>query len=250
MRMRPSVRLIRLLKPPSQVANTLDWAKKTKNVATLHIGRDRIGVAIASHPEVSGAVQVLPPVKLQLVTKEGNQRALAPTCVDTLASVCEEHEVGSFVVVWPAQKSGRAGASCGKVLHTLESLLSESDSVLTKNRPICLWTGGDEASKSKEYLKHAEDEWGRCAVYSRSNSKKTIHRASQEQYCFPKGCSHAAVDAWEAFCREYWPDIHAERERYAAATADAAKVRQAETLRSENFSMSSSHQHQLSMQFA
>lgn len=274
-RMRPSARLIKLLKPPSQMANSLDWCKTTtknnnKNVATLHIGRDRIGVAIASHPEWGDAVQTVPPVRLQLVhatAAEDNNNSnnnnnttrltmtLAPQSVEQLAAVCADHEVGSFVVVWPLQKEGRAGASCGKVLHTLEALLSESDSVLTKNRPVCLWTGETSESKTKEYTKHQEDEWGRCAVYSKS-SKKTVHLASQEQYRFSKGCSDSAADAWEAFCGQYWPDLQVEREESYndVAASDAAattKVRPTKSLlSSKDFTVRYSHPPQLSLQAA
>ena len=222
----------------------MDWTKTAKhknNVATLHIGRDRIGVAIASHPELGNTIRALPPVKLELITKGGNQRSLSEHCIKTLASVCEEYEVGSFVVSWPVQKEGRAGASCGKVLHTLESLLSESDSVLTKNRPLCLWMG--DAPSRTQAKKHEEDEWGRCASYSRV-SKKTIHRASKEQYCLPKGCSDSAVDAWETFCLQYWPGVHVKQRRELTEEAAApAKVRQPGSLLSRNDSSASfSHQ--------
>lgn len=198
---KPSARLLQLLKPPTQLADALDWKKQSKTVATLHIGRDRIGVAVASHPDF-GEVKLLPPLHLELVTREGNLRALAPSCVEALETLCDAHKVGSFLVWWPLQREGRPGARCGKVLHTLESLIAESDKVLTPRRPISLWTGDMDKDQHEQY---AEDEWGRSSVYSRCSYDKTIHRASVEQYCHPRGSSASAVETWDEFCKQYWP---------------------------------------------
>lgn len=205
MTVRPSTRLIRLLKTPAQVANALDWKRSTSStVATLHIGRDRIGMAIATHPDLGGKVQTVQPLELELITKDTNQRALAPDCVREIRELCDHHQVGSFLVWWPLQREGRPGARCGKVLHTLESLIEQAnDTILTPKRPIALWTGDRHKD---EHEKYAEDEWGRSSVYSRCVYDKTVHRASTEQYCHPSGSSATAAETWEEFCKQYWPD--------------------------------------------
>jgi len=220
--MKPSLSLTKMLKPPSQIANSLDWTKKG-NVATLHIGIKSIGVAIASHPEMGEAVTQTT-VPLHLETQKGNQRVLSAPCVEHLEKVCREHQVESFVVLWPIQSEGRAGASCGKVLHTLESLITESDSFLTKNRPLCLWAD-NSASCKEEFARYTEDDWGRCAAYALlPDSNKTIHRASQEQYRFKQGSSSFAAQAWEEFCLELWPQIPLRRHLKAIELTPSMKL--------------------------
>lgn len=137
--MKPSTRLIKLLKTPSQLANSLDWGKQSKTVATLHIGKDNIGMAISSHPEYGEPSQpILPALKLELqavdvpycsskgshkkndgsitcttaATKQRKQ--LSPQTVRAIQDICDRHNVGSFVVVWPLQKEGRPGAAVVK----------------------------------------------------------------------------------------------------------------------------------------
>ncbi|CAB9513744.1 expressed unknown protein [Seminavis robusta] len=210
MRMNPSARLLKFLKQPAQIANALDWKKQTKTIASLHIGRHHIGVAIAHHPSLGEDVSILHPVNLDLVTRtETNRSAVDPASVDRLERICHKHNVGGFLVCWPLQKEGRAGASCGKVLHTLESLVEDTDSVFTPSRPICLWVGGEgedsaEAAATREA--YEEDEWGRAAAYSRCCYDKTIYLASKENYCFLKGSSEFAAVTSDAFARQFWPD--------------------------------------------
>lgn len=201
--MKPSTKLLKLLKPPSQIANSLDWKKQGNRVATLHIGRDRIGMAIASHPELGENVETVQPLHLSLVTKPDNQRTLAPSCVEQIQELCDDHRVGGFLVWWPLQKEGRAGAPCGKVLHTLEAFIAESETILTPRRPVALWTGDVHKDQHEKY---AHDDWGRSSVYSRCIYDKTIHFASREQYSHPRGSSASAAETWEEFCKQYWPD--------------------------------------------
>jgi hypothetical protein len=217
--MKPSARLLKILKPPAQVANALDWKKQSKKVASLHISRDRIGVAIASHPAFGEDVTIVHPVDLDLVKmRQGsNQRAVAPACIERLERICDKHNVGSFLVWWPLQKEGRVGAPCGKVLHALESMVTQSDTLLTHHRPVCLWTGEETADEKSLREQYIEDEWGRASVYSRCSYDKTIHLASIEQYGQIRGCSTAAASCWKTFCKHHWPLKRAER--------DFAKVR-------------------------
>jgi hypothetical protein len=223
--MKPSARLLKILKPPPQLANGLDWRKQSKKVACLHISRDRIGVAIASHPCFGEDVTIVHPVDLALVKmrQEGSsyQRRVAPACIERLERICDKHNVGSFLVWWPLQKEGRAGAPCGKVLHTLESMITQSDTLLTRHRPACLWTGEETAEEKSFREKFIEDEWGRASVYSRCCYDKTIHLASIEQYGHQiRGCSTAAATCWKTFCKHHWPLKKAERD-----SAKVAKVR-------------------------
>ena len=221
--MKPSARLLKLLKPPAQLANALDWKKQSKKVASLHIGRDRIGVAIASHPMFGEDVTMLHPLNLDLVKmrEDSNQRTVSPACVERLERICETHNVGSFLVWWPLQKEGRVGAPCGKVIHALESIITQSDVLMSPQRPVSLWTGEETAEEALLREQYVEDEWGRASVYARCCYDKTIHLASIEQYGQVRGCSTAAAACWKTFCKHHWPLKKGQR-----GIAKIAKVRQ------------------------
>jgi hypothetical protein len=91
------------------------------------------------------------------------------------------------------------GAACGRVLYTLEDLLQDSN-IVTPSRPLCLWDG-ERSTHEKE------DEWGRCAAYTRTSDKQ-VHRASEEQYNQDENIVAASV--WNDFCRVHWPEVFAQ----------------------------------------
>jgi len=158
-------------------------------------------MAIASHPAFGRPVQELEPVTMKFKIEKANKkrkRTLAPELVDQLQDVVTNHNVCGFVVNWPVQKEGRCGAPCGRVLHTLDSILAKSPSVLSSQRHFCLW--------DIEHVQQKEDEWGRAPTYSET-SKKTLHIASLEQYS-RESDSTTAADIWNDFCRSQWPELY------------------------------------------
>ncbi len=184
--------LMKVLTTPSKIASALDWRKLNGSVLSLNIHKDRISLAIASHPSFGEQARTLEDIPL---AKKGR---ITPECKERLATLAKDHRVCGLVVTWPVQRdTGRMGASCGRVLHTLDDLVQDS-SLFTSSRPLCLWDGDHS-------LPEHEDNWGRSTVYSRTSDKKE-HRASIEQYNQDENMVAARV--WEDFCRSHWPELY------------------------------------------
>jgi RNase H-fold protein (predicted Holliday junction resolvase) len=202
--------LLKVLTTPSKIASALDWKKLNGSVLSLDIHKDRIGLAIASHPsfgEKPTSLEDIPLGKRGHVTRE---------CKERLAALAKDYRVCGVVVSWPLQPdTGRMGASCGRVLHTLDDLLEDSSLCNTSTRPLCLWDGDHS-------LPDPEDRWGRSEAYSRTSSK-TVHRASVEQYNHDENI--VAANVWEDFCRSHWPDLY-EQEQAAKNVTTATTTTQ------------------------
>lgn len=207
--------LLKVLTTPSKIASALDWKKLNGSVLSLDIHKDRIGLAVASHPSFGEASKALADIPL------GNKRngpRITPECKERLATLARNYRVCGIVVSWPLQHdTGRMGASCGRVLHTLDELLAENDSststsLCTPSRPLCLWDGDHS-------LPEAEDQWGRCTAYSRT-SEKTVHKASEEQYNQDEKI--VAANVWDDFCRSHWPELY--QQPTTSTQATTAKV--------------------------
>jgi RNase H-fold protein (predicted Holliday junction resolvase) len=193
------------LTAPSKVAHALDWRKVSGSILSMTVGKDRIDLAIASHPSIDDPIQQLPSIPLGNETKN-NRKILKSSVVEELSSIVQDFHVCGMVVSWPVQKEGWCGAQCGHVLHTLDQLAGHS-TLLNKSRPICLW--------DEEHNLPADDEWGRSAIYSRTTDK-TLHQASKEQY---ESHNQVALDVWNDFCRVHWPELwlqqqHQQRESF------------------------------------
>lgn len=199
-----SQKLIQLLVQPSKIATALDWKKVSGSVLTLDIHKDRIGMALASHPAFQGNARTLESVKL-LPKGEIPKEAKAK-----MSRIVSDNKVCGVVVSWPVQQdTGRMGAACGRVIHTLEDLVKyAASSNIKKMLPVCLWDGVHPQQER-------EDKWGRCSVYSRT-SDKHIHRASVEQYNQDENIVSAQV--WDDFVRTHWPTIYEHNAVYSEGT--------------------------------
>jgi RNase H-fold protein (predicted Holliday junction resolvase) len=192
--------LMQFLAAPSRIANALDWNKGA--VLAVDIGTDRMCMALAPHPATNEPIRTLE-LALKMETRSGNRRVLSKDCVQSMASIVSEHNVCGFVISWPVQSEGRCGAPCGKVLFTLDSLLEESNNIVTKGRPFCLWD--DQHVESK--LPPISDSFGRDPAFANA-TRKTIHRASKEQYVHHECSSKVAAQVWQDFCQSHWPEIY------------------------------------------
>ena len=192
--------ITRILTSPGKVAQSLDWRKVSGSVLSMRVAADKIELAIASHPSFEEPLQQLASIPLKMETAD-NKKVLKPEVVQELSKVVKDFNVCGMVVSWPVQKEGWCGASCGRVLHTLDQIISQSDTVLSPARPVCLW--------DEEHNVPHEDEWGRNATYSKI-SNKTCHQASKEQY---GDHNSVAVDVWNDFVREHWPDLYQQQPR-------------------------------------
>merc|ERR1712226_429458 len=95
-----------------------------------------------------------------------------------LSDIVQQYKVCGMVVSWPLQKEGWCGASCGRVLHTLDQMVEQQEEstttkILNQQRLVCLWDG-------HHYGTSCEDEWGRVPLYAGGRKRslpKDEHRA-------------------------------------------------------------------------
>jgi RNase H-fold protein (predicted Holliday junction resolvase) len=189
--------ITKFLTTPSKVAHALDWRTASGSILSVTIEKDRIDLAVASHPLLGHPVEELY-VPLETETVE-NHKVLKSSVVEELSAIVKEFKVCGMVVNWPVQKDGWCGAPCGRVLHTLDLISAHSSLVRT---PICLW---DEEKNAPP-----EDHWGRAALYSR-RTEKTFHQASKEQY--EEHNKKVALNVWNDFFRSHWPDLYQEKQQ-------------------------------------
>jgi RNase H-fold protein (predicted Holliday junction resolvase) len=179
------------------VAHALDWRTASGSILSVTIDKDRIDLAVASHPSSDHHVEELS-VPLETETVD-NQKVFKSCVVEELSTIVKEFKVCGVVVNWPVQRDGWCGAPCGRVLHTLDLLSAHSSLVRT---PICLW--------DEERNVPPEDNWGRAAIYSRQ-SNKTIHQASKEQY--EEHNKTVALNVWNGFFRSHWPELYHQKQQ-------------------------------------
>jgi RNase H-fold protein (predicted Holliday junction resolvase) len=193
-----SLRLLKVISKPSKVASALDWKKfGGSTILSLDIHKDRIGLALASHPSYGHECWTL-----KSISFKENHISVDKDCIDHLSKIVQDHKVCGMVVAWPLQSdTGKMGAACGRVLYTLERMLEKNDQqVLTPSRPLCLWDSDHRIPD-----KSAEDDFGRCALYSKT-SNQTEHRATKEQYFQDEQV--VAAQVWDDFCKVHWPELY------------------------------------------
>lgn len=197
--------LFRKLSKPSKVASVLDWKKlHGSTVLSLNIHRDRVGIAVASHPAYEQPCIELEPLRFT----ERNQVSIDAECLDRFSDIIDEYKVCGVVVSWPLQHdSGKMGAACGRVIFALEQLWDKSNggSNGVLSRPFCLWDAGHIVPKQRKNPRTHVDEFGRCASYSRTTSRGEYH-ASREQYHEDE--LTVVCQVWNDFCKEHWPELY------------------------------------------
>jgi len=164
----------------AKVANLLDWRKAVGSVMALDITQSCVGVAIAEHPEHNvyyTQTEILQPISL-LPQQEGyidggvsrkrriKKSQVKKDLIFDLEAAVRKHRVCGFVVNWPIHE-GRMGEQCGKVLQVLDSVIEQSNSIVTRKRPFTLWCNSDNASSCTT---QPIDEWGRSSSFAQAPS--------------------------------------------------------------------------------
>lgn len=222
--------VIRQLSKPSKVASVLDWKKAGgSTVLALNIHRDRVGIAVASHPSYEQPCIELEPLRFTkpshttsigdedpAVAGVANHRragrdnhitSIDERCLERFRNIIDEYNVCGVVVSWPLQHdSGKMGAACGRVVYALEQLWDKSNggSNGVLSRPFCLWDSGHIVPKQRRDPKKHVDEFGRCADYS-STTAKDEYFASKERYYEDE--LTVVCQVWNDFCKEHWPEL-------------------------------------------
>jgi hypothetical protein len=196
--------LMKQLSKPSKVASTLDWKKfNGSTLLSLNIHKNRIGVAVASHPSFGEKCQELEPLRFA-----DDHMTIDKNCLDRFQRIVDEYKVCGLVVSWPLQRdTGRMGAACGRVLYALEELIDKSGehSMASAKRPLCLWDSDHIIPKQRADPKLQVDGFGRCASYGNTSGEKE-YIASKSQYHEDENT--VVVRVWEDFCKEHWPDLY------------------------------------------
>ena len=162
----------------AKVANLLDWRKAVGSVMALDITQSCVGVAIAEHPEHNvyyTQTEMFQPISLLpkqegYIEKSSRKRRIKSQVnkdlICDLEAAVRKHRVCGFIVNWPIHE-GRMGEQCGKVLQVLDSVIEQSNSIVTRKRPFTLWCNLDNASSCTQ---PPIDEWGRSSSFAQAPS--------------------------------------------------------------------------------
>ncbi|VEU34543.1 unnamed protein product [Pseudo-nitzschia multistriata] len=244
--------LLRKLSKPSKVASILDWKKASDNtVLALNIHKNRVGIAVASHPSLGIPCIELDPLRFD--DSHGNRtnisRSIDRHCLERFSDIIEDYKVCGVVVNWPLQHdTGRMGAACGRVIFALEQLVERSnestvdiaeerlvggnaaandakdhDGVGILSRPFCLWDAGHIDVKQRADPSKRVDAFGRCASYGREAREPPVARGQERRDNENENTYFASKEqyyedeltvvlgVWDDFCREHWPDLYETR---------------------------------------
>jgi len=204
------------------MASILDWKKRLGGaVMCLDVREDYIGLAIAKHPKEGNnnnsnnnsnhndppIIQSLTSINLSnhshsyhnnnnnnssnnKYNNKYDNKYDNNNSKELLEELVKQHSICGFVVGWPllGAGDGRMGASCGKVLHTLDSLIlpHHNTNTISINRPFTLLdtrpthhtnnnTNNDDDDDDDDDSS-IPDKWGRSVTFSRVPSSSTrIH---------------------------------------------------------------------------
>ncbi|KAL7460060.1 hypothetical protein ACHAXS_000527 [Conticribra weissflogii] len=169
-----ATKLSSALVSPAKVASKLDWQKAVGVVMGLNISNDRIGIAIAEHPENFCESIPLNSLNIQEPDSLRKSRVISNESISELEAIVKQHRVCAFIVNWPVNE-GRMGEQCGKVLQVLDSVVGRSNAVVTKRRPFTLW-GHKQSSTDSSF----PDEWGRSVAFSKAPSSSADMKYSSK----------------------------------------------------------------------
>mmetsp|Transcript_16702 Transcript_16702/g.48479 ORF Transcript_16702/g.48479 Transcript_16702/m.48479 type:complete len:243 (+) Transcript_16702:135-863(+) len=209
-------KLMNRLSNPAKVASNLDWKRFSgATLLSLNIHRNRIGIAVASHPALGDGCHELEPLRFA-----DDHITIDKNCLERFRNIIDQYKVCGVVVSWPLQhETGRMGAACGRVLYALEEIVDKTaggeDNLLSTARPLCLWDSGHILPKQKNNPDLNVDSFGRCAQYGKSSTKKE-HFASKEQYHEDE--LTVVQQVWNDFAKQHWPDVFKARSQKVKVT--------------------------------
>jgi len=231
--------LMRKLSQPSKVASILDW-KKANTVLALNFHRNRVGIAVASHPSLGIPCLELEPLRFEDDSGRNRNKkntiagAIDRECLERFSDIIEEYKVCGVVVNWPLQRdTGRMGAACGRVVFALEQLWERSNETIAADastadaatkqvgsgdggiheqggllsRPFCLWDAG--------HIDLAKvDAFGRCASYGKENESLALETTAPRSLSPPLETKpNELVSTTEQYCKKE-TNYFASKEQY------------------------------------
>jgi hypothetical protein len=196
MKIKTSTSIINVLSTPNRVAHSLDWRKASGSVLNMRITKNKIELALATHPSFQESVISLPSIQVKRsVVKD--KKCIDKGVAKDLYNIIRKYHVCGMVVEWPVKEEGWCGAECGVTLNVLDQLTNEN--IFHPNRPVCLY---DSRSSSAR-----EDVWGRTPIYGRAYSDRAdCSRPHQDD--------ENIVTSWNKFRSAQWPDIPLMKEKH------------------------------------
>lgn len=224
-----SSKLVKSIVEPRGLAKFLNWNKKGSAILCLDITDREIGLAVAESATPGTEVHKLNPLSYHKAADTvKNRQQLKETVYDKLDEIVQDNNVGGIVVAWPTVSGGRAGGSCGKVLHLLDYIADHNGSLLSKNRPFTLWDthnvhkDSDSTSTKNEV---PPDQWGRSVVFSRVPASPQGFISSSDQKFHHTSTKHLSVEKiLESFIDSHWAN---NARRKTTAFNSQAKAKQA-----------------------
>lgn len=219
--------LTHALTSPAKVAHMFDWKKSSNHILTLHITKQAIECAIATHPTIATRssnsihgssnsntafpVTTLPPIPLtrdvarDVTAKPGTTPSFhVPSVTRALQDVIQGHNVCGIVVVYPTNTdNGCNNAACGRALHVLDHLSLSGSNNNGCAKPICLYDPNSHHHHSENVV---PDEWGRSPLFSTATTANVVHCAKQPH---SEPNSPLLQQTWYNFVHQYWPDVSA-----------------------------------------
>lgn len=191
-----ATKLSSALVAPSKVANILDWRKAFGAVLGIDVTRDRIGLAVVEHPEHICESVPLRSIPLHDIPNTKKKTGISKSALSELEAIVRQHHICASVVNWPVHH-GRMGEDCGKVLHVLDAVINQSNSIISRKRPFTLW-----GSANGSFASFPADSWGRSVEFARapayvpdmSYSSKSALR--QEPSYAPSLVAASVLDEW------------------------------------------------------
>ena len=224
-----SAALLKAIAPASKVAKALE---RQGPVLNLCIHRNRIDLGVKeskSKPSECGRhnninIHGIDELDNSLTSIPTLERQISPLSVQRLQEVVDEHDVSAFVIAWPLHTdTGKIGASCGRVLYTIESMIqmssSTNDPIFSSRRPVCLWHPYLASNNDNGYRSETipppplpppdDDEYGRCPLHARISHER-LYNAAIERYHNDEDVY--IEDVWKSFAEANWPRL-VERQR-------------------------------------
>lgn len=186
----PPSSLTRCIVNPSRIASKLDW-KKNSRIMALDISNDRVGIAIAEHPNSNSKEEDCEENKITLghtipympsrsrhqrgkgkgkkIFENASIQVRKEKVKDELNVLIKEFGIVGFIVGWPLEPSGLPGANCGQVLHLLDFLAEKKNGqVVHQNRPLTLWDQRSFTHNKFMEVEKPQDKWGRSVAFCTS----------------------------------------------------------------------------------
>mmetsp|Transcript_5841 Transcript_5841/g.8613 ORF Transcript_5841/g.8613 Transcript_5841/m.8613 type:complete len:254 (-) Transcript_5841:640-1401(-) len=218
-------RLGKCIVPPLRLVSILEWRRTGSIIIGLDINEERVGIALAKHPNSTNKVHALEPIPYLSQDRNVSRCERKEEVALKLEALVREHKVNAFVVGWPLQADGRCSAPCGKVLHLLDYFADRQKPFINAGRPLTLWDERiiPQGKTTQRLMLSSKDEtpadkWGRSSTFCLQPEQvpgSRIFRSTEKFYHKTTNDSTTAATILKHFMDTHWePKDDSEVEHY------------------------------------